>query len=54
MRCKLICELKIEDVVAEANRQLDRSANQISHVSFGEAWARENGIVVYRDSETRT
>ena len=46
--------MNVEDVVAETNRQLDRSTNQISHVSFSEEWAKRNGIVVYKDSEART
>ena len=54
MRCKIIYELKVEDVVAETDRQLDRSTNQISHVGFGEAWAKKNGSVVYEDGGPRT
>lgn len=53
MRCKTIYELSIETVVAETERQLDRSVNAISHVSFDEVWAKKNGIVVYEDRKTR-
>ena len=53
MRCKIIYELSIKNVVAETERQLDRSVNAISHVGFSEVWAEKNGIVVYEDRETR-
>ena len=48
-RCKVIYELEPDTVLAEAERQLDRSRNAISHVSFSVRWARENGVVVYED-----
>lgn len=50
-RCKVIYELEIDTVLAETNRQLDRSRNAISHVGFPIRWARENGIVVYEDTQ---
>ena len=46
--------MSIKNVVVETERQLDRSMNAISHVSFSEVWAEKNGIVVYEDKETRT
>lgn len=49
MRCKVIYELNVEDVVAETNRQLDRSANEISRVGFDETWAKRTGTAVYED-----
>jgi len=48
-KCKVIYELDPEIMLAEADRQLDRSRNTISHVGFSEDWARLNGCVVYQD-----
>lgn len=48
-RCKIIYELEPDTVLAEAERQLDRSRNAISHVGFSVRWARENGRPVYED-----
>ena len=48
-RCKLIYGIEPEVAVAEAERQLNISRNQISHVSFPVSWARANGEVVYED-----
>jgi hypothetical protein len=50
-KCKVIYELEPDIVVDETERQLDRSRNQISHVGFTEAWAREFGRVVYQDRQ---
>ena len=44
---KTIYELESHIVEAEANRKLDRSKNDTSHVGFSESWARKNGRVVY-------
>jgi len=49
-KCKVIYELDPQVVVEEANRQLDRSRNAISHVGFSQNWASLNGDVVYEDS----
>jgi hypothetical protein len=46
-KIKVIYELEPEDVFNEAERQLDRSSNNISHLSFSERWANQNGIIVY-------
>jgi hypothetical protein len=46
---KIIFELEPKLVAAETERQLSRSTNDISHVSFSEKWARENGEIVYED-----
>ena len=46
---KIIYELEPDVVVREANRQLDRSRNAISHIGFTEGWARDNGKIAYRD-----
>ena len=51
MKAKVIYELDPRVVVQEAERQLDKSRNVISHVGFSEAWVRRNGTVVYRDEE---
>jgi hypothetical protein len=48
-RVKIIYEIAPAVVVAETNRQLDRSRNAISHVGFSEDWASQNGKVVYKD-----
>jgi len=47
MQVKIIYELQPDVVAKEARRQLDRSANDISHISFSETWAGQNGIVVH-------
>ena len=47
VKCKVIYELDTDVVLAEAERQLDRSRNAISHVGFSIRWARENGRVAY-------
>ncbi len=44
---KVIYEIQIDVLLAETERQLDRSGNAISHVGFSENWARQNGRVVY-------
>ncbi len=48
-KIKVIYELDPSVVVAETERQLDRSRNAISHVGFSENWARRNGTIVYED-----
>jgi hypothetical protein len=47
-KAKVIYELEPAAVVEEAERQLDKSRNAISHVGFSEDWARRSGRVVYR------
>jgi len=47
--CKVIYEIMPEVLLAEAERQLDRSRNDISHVGFTETWAKEHGKIVYQD-----
>ncbi len=49
MKCKIIYEFDVDTVVAEAERQLDASRNEISHISFSIKWAGINGKVVYSD-----
>ncbi|QUS60145.1 hypothetical protein IQE94_15250 [Synechocystis sp. PCC 7339] len=48
---KVIYELEPKVLVEETERQLDRSRNAISHVSFSESWVRKNGKVVYEDTD---
>ena len=48
-RCKVIYELPVMAVLEETERQLDKSRNKISHVSFSEKWAKEYGMIVYQD-----
>ena len=51
-KCKIIYELDPETVLAEAERKLDRSSNEISHIGFGIRWTRENGKIVYEDRQS--
>ncbi|MFC2004577.1 hypothetical protein ACFLUK_03445, partial [Chloroflexota bacterium] len=44
---KVIYEIEPEVLLREAEGQLDRSRNPISHVGFSENWVRENSEVVY-------
>lgn len=46
---KVIYEIEPKVLLKEAERQLDRSSNIISHVGFSEDWVRRNGKVVYVD-----
>jgi hypothetical protein len=48
-KLKVIYELDPPTVVVEAERKLNRSRNDISHVNFSEGWAQRNGRVVYQD-----
>lgn len=48
-KCKVIYELDPAVVQKETERQLDVSQNDISHVSFSEKWAKNNGKIVYED-----
>ena len=51
-RCKVIYELEPDVVLGEAERQLNRSRNAISHVGFGITWVRRNGEIMYEDEGT--
>jgi len=44
---KVIYEVEPKVLLKEAEGQLDRSSNIISHVGFSEDWVRRNGKVVY-------
>lgn len=52
-RVKTIYEIDPTVMIAEATRQLRRSRNDISHVGFSEAWALQNGRVVYPRKRTQ-
>ena len=45
-----IYELEVPTVLTEANRQLDRSTNDISHISFSIKWVQQNGKKIYQIS----
>jgi hypothetical protein len=47
LELKTIYELAPAVVLAEAERQLDRSRNEISHISFPIVWGVKHGKVVY-------
>ena len=49
-KCKALYELAPEIVLAETERQLDKSRNAISHVGLPVKWARQHGKVVYEDA----
>lgn len=49
LEVKAIYELEPDVVERETVRQLDRSANDISHVGFSIPWTRDHGRVVYQD-----
>lgn len=51
-KVKTIYEIEPRKLVKETERQLNISRNAISHVGFREPWARENGTIVYLDSNT--
>jgi hypothetical protein len=49
LKIKVIYEIPLREVLAETERQLDRSRNRISHVGFSEDWVSRVGTVVYTD-----
>lgn len=49
LKVKIIYEIKPKLLLKEAEKQLDRSSNVISHVGFSENWAKENGKVIYQN-----
>ena len=48
-KIKVIYELEPAVVVAETERQIDKSRNAIAHIGFSEGWAKRHGIIVYSD-----
>ena len=51
---KVIYEIEPKVLLEEAERQLDRSRNIISHVGFSENWVKENSKVVYMHKKSPT
>lgn len=49
LKIKIIYEIQPSILLKEAERQLDRSGNKISHVGFSEEWARLNSKIAYQD-----
>ncbi len=49
LKCKIIYELNPQDILIEAERQLDNSRNEISHVGFSIRWIHDKGTVVYKN-----
>lgn len=54
LKIKTIYEVAPQVMLKEVERQLDRSSNPISHVSFPEKWAEQNGSVVYFEKAGQT
>lgn len=50
LKIKTIYEIEPKVLVAETERQLDRSRNAISHIGINESWALGNGKVIYQDN----
>lgn len=48
LKVKVIYEIQPNVLLKEAERQIDRSSNIISHVGFSEDWAKLNGKVIYQ------
>lgn len=46
---KVIYEIEPKVLRKEAEKQLDRSRNIISHVGFSENWVKKNSKIVYMD-----
>ena len=47
-KCKVIYEIETKTLLDEANRKLDASKIDVSHLSFSIKWASSNGKVVYQ------
>ncbi len=50
-KIKIIYEIEPKILSKEAERQLNRSRNRISHVGFSEKWVRKHGFAVYEDKK---
>lgn len=50
LKVKNIYEIQPTVLLKEAERQLGRSSNIISHVGFSENWAKQNGKIIYQES----
>ena len=51
LKVKTIYEIQPKVLLKEAEKQLDRSSNIISHVGFSENWAKKNGKIIYQNKE---
>lgn len=51
LKVKVIYEIQPILLLKEAEGQLDRSRNRISHVGFSESWAKQNGKIVFQNKE---
>jgi len=51
LKIKVIYEIDPKVLVAEAEKQLNRSKNAISHIGINENWASEKGKLVYQDKQ---
>ncbi|MCK4308008.1 hypothetical protein KAW50_07285 [candidate division WOR-3 bacterium] len=51
LKIKTVYEIEPNVLLEATERQLDKSKNDISHVGFSENWAKENGVVIYKDKE---
>jgi hypothetical protein len=51
LQVKVVYEIEPATLVAETERQLERSKNAISHVGFTESWARANARIVYQAAD---
>lgn len=49
LKVKIIYEIKPNVLLKEAENQLNRSGNAISHIGFSENWTKQNGKIVYQD-----
>lgn len=52
LKCKIIYELNPQCILDEAERKLDNSKNDISHLSFSIKWVRERGAVIYKGNDS--
>lgn len=49
-KCKVIYAIDPNIARQEAERQLDASRNDISHVGYSENWAKKHGTIVYQNA----
>lgn len=52
LKIKIIYEIQPSVLLKEAERQLNRSSNKISHVGFSENWAKLNSKIAYQNKGT--
>ncbi|GAB4199720.1 MAG: hypothetical protein Fur0023_02300 [Bacteroidia bacterium] len=51
LKVKVIYEIEPKVLLKETEKRLDKSKNAISHISFSENWARQNGKVVFKSQD---